>query len=107
MRVINTTAFVLALVVALAYYFFSVHKWKAQNNKNVMPTEGGNTNTNDIPLAITIIDKATVEEEELVAIITAAIHEFTGKKDVEVVSIRPSATNWTLTGRQNALRNWL
>lgn len=94
----------MALVVVLAYYFFSVRKWKTQNNKNVIPTEGGNANANDIPVATTIVDKDTEEDEELVAIITAAIHEFTGTEDFEVVRIRPSEA-WTLTGRQNALRN--
>lgn len=105
MKVINTTAFVLALVVVLAYYFFSVHKWKDENNKKAIPTEGGNPNTNDIPLAITIVDEDPEDDEVLVAIISAAIHEFTGTDNFEVVRIKPSPA-WTLTGRQNALRNW-
>lgn len=105
MRVINTTAFVLALLVALAYYFFSVRKWKAQNNKNIIPTEVSNANTEGVPSAIMIINEGTAEDEELIAVITAAIHEFTGTRDFEVVMIKPSAVIWTLTGRQKALRN--
>lgn len=100
----NTTAFVVALVIVLAYYFFSVRKWKAQNHKDVIPTKSVNANTNDIPVATIIVDEDTEEDEELVAIITAAIHEFTGTDDFEVVKIKPSAPNWTLTGRQKALR---
>jgi len=104
-RVINTTAFVLALVIVLAYYFFSVRKWKAQNNKKAISTESVHVDTNDRPVGLTIVDGEIEDDEELVAIITAAIHEHTGKDDFEVVKIRPSATNWTLTGRQNALRH--
>ncbi len=46
-----------------------------------------------------------VEDEYIIAVITAAIHEFTGSEAFEVVKIRPTAQNWTLTGRQNLLIN--
>jgi len=104
-KVINTTAFVLALVVVLAYYFFSVHQWKTKINKKELPTESDNQNANDIPLAFTIVDENPEYDEELVAVITAAIHEFTGTDNFKVVSIKPRPA-WTPTGRQNALRNW-
>lgn len=105
MRIINTTAFVVALVLVLAYYFFSVRKWKAQNNKNVITTEMISTNGDDVSVAIAIGNENCEEGEELFAIITAAIHEFTGSTEFEVVKIRASADNWRITGRQNALRN--
>lgn len=50
---------------------------------------------------------ADVEEDELIAIITAAIHEFAGAKDFEVVSIKQNGENWALTGRQNLLASRL
>ncbi|AJQ25469.1 hypothetical protein [Pelosinus fermentans] len=48
---------------------------------------------------------ANVEDEYIIAAITAAIHEFTGSGEFEVVRIRPTAQNWILTGRQNLLIN--
>jgi len=58
-----------------------------------------------ISLPAIVVDVDTVEED-LIAVITAAIHEFTGTSDFEVVRIRPSAEKWTLTGRQNSVSNW-
>ncbi|AIF52812.1 hypothetical protein [Pelosinus sp. UFO1] len=54
------------------------------------------------PLAPQLIDGS--EEEYLIAVITAAIQEFTGSGDFEVVQIKQYAQNWTLIGRQNLLR---
>lgn len=48
---------------------------------------------------------ADVEDEYIIAAITAAIHEFTGSEEFEVVRIKPTAQNWILTGRQNLLIN--
>lgn len=48
---------------------------------------------------------ADVEDEYIIAAITAAIHEFTGSGEFEVVRIKPTAQNWILTGRQNLLIN--
>ena len=45
------------------------------------------------------------QDDDLIAVITAAIHEFTGTRDFEVVKITPSAENWKLTGRQNQISN--
>jgi len=104
-RVINTTAFVLALVVVLGYYLFSVRKWKTQNKNNSMPMEKGKENNHEMSLVTLPVNEDTEENDELVAIMTAAIHEFTGSADFQVVKIKPSATNWTLTGWQNSLRN--
>lgn len=55
-----------------------------------------------LPPTLTEID---AEEEYVIAVITAAIHEFTGTGEFEVVKIKPSAQNWILTGRQNLLAN--
>ena len=100
MRTINTTAFVLALVVVLGYYMFSVRKWK----KNSIPIEKSQENPPEMALVTTLV-KDTEDEDELVAIMTAAIHEFTGSDDFQVVKIKPSAKNWTVSGWQNSLRN--
>lgn len=51
------------------------------------------------------LTEGDAEEEYVIAVITAAIHEFTGTGDFEVVKIKPSAQNWILTGRQNLLAN--
>lgn len=48
---------------------------------------------------------ADVEDEYIIAAITAAIHEFTDSEEFEVVRIRLTAQNWILTGRQNLLIN--
>lgn len=48
---------------------------------------------------------ADVEDEYIIAAITAAIHEFIGSGEFEVVRIRPTAHNWILTGRQDLLIN--
>jgi hypothetical protein len=38
-KIINTTAFILALLVTLGYYFFSVRKWKAKKEKMGIDTK--------------------------------------------------------------------
>lgn len=101
MRIINTTAFVLALVVVLSYYLFSVRKWK----KTSIITEEGNDHIPGTPLVMTAVDVDTEQDDELVAIMTAAIHEFTGREDFQVVKIKQNRKNWTLTGWQDSLRN--
>lgn len=58
----------------------------------------------EIILASTLV-AMDAEEEYLIAVITAAVHEFTRTGDFEVVRIKPSAENWTLIGRQNLLAN--
>jgi hypothetical protein len=68
---------------------------------NVNILDDGNNQIHSAP----ILDTADTEEDDLIAAITAAIHEFTGTGDFEVVSIKPSGDNWTLTGRLNLLRN--
>jgi Na+-transporting methylmalonyl-CoA/oxaloacetate decarboxylase gamma subunit len=45
------------------------------------------------------------EDEYLIPVITAAIHEFTDTENFEVVRIKPNARNWILIGRQNQLAN--
>lgn len=55
-----------------------------------------------VPLAPLLVDGS--EEEYLIAVITAAIQEFTGSGDFEVVQIKQRAQNWTLIGRQNLLK---
>ena len=56
----------------------------------------------DAPLAPQLVDGS--EEEYLIAVITAAIQEFAGSGDFEVVQIKQHASNWTLFGRQNLLK---
>ena len=43
------------------------------------------------------------EDDELLAVLAAAVTEFEGTSDFQVVSIRPSGRNWTLTARQELL----
>lgn len=45
------------------------------------------------------------EDEYLIAVITAAIQEYNGSGEFEVVRIKQRAQNWILTGRQNLLAN--
>lgn len=45
------------------------------------------------------------EDDDLIAVITAAIHEVAGNGEFEVVSIKPSGADWQLTGRQELLRS--
>lgn len=49
------------------------------------------------------------EEEELIAVITAAIAEFTGSSTdaFKVLRIRQHSANWSLTGRQDIMHNRL
>lgn len=63
-----------------------------------------NSYQSEMSLESTVLDIDT-EEEYLIAVITAAVHELTGNGDFEVVRIERSAENWTLTGRQNLLAN--
>ncbi len=56
-------------------------------------------------LTVSASTDADMEDEYIIAAITAAIHEFTGSGEFEVVRIKPTAQNWILTGRQNLLIN--
>lgn len=56
-------------------------------------------------LTYPLID-ANVVDDDVIAVITATIHEFTGTGEFEVVKIKRSSENWTLTGRQNSVANW-
>lgn len=49
------------------------------------------------------------DDEELIAVITAAIAEFTGSSsdDFKVLSIRPHRNNWALSGRQDIMHSRL
>jgi len=67
--------------------------------------EPHNKNVHEVhPLPTSVVDVEEEDEEELIAVITAAIEEFTGTSEFEVVRITPRAGNWLLTGRQNLLR---
>ena len=43
------------------------------------------------------------EDEDVLAVIMAAVAEYEGTSDFQVLSIRPSGTNWKLTARQELL----
>ena len=45
------------------------------------------------------------DDEGLIAVITAAVHEFAGTGDFKVVSIKQNGDSWKITGRQDLLRN--
>lgn len=45
------------------------------------------------------------EEDELLAVIAAALAEFEGTDQFTVVSIRANNRTWRLTGRQESMRN--
>lgn len=44
-------------------------------------------------------------EAELLAVITAAIHAFTGSAEFKVVRVKRCSNNWTLFGRQIIMTN--
>lgn len=44
------------------------------------------------------------EDDELFAVIAAAIATFEGGGEFQVVSIRPSGRNWAFTGRQELMQ---
>jgi Na+-transporting methylmalonyl-CoA/oxaloacetate decarboxylase gamma subunit len=47
------------------------------------------------------------EDDELFAVIAAAVAEFEGGGEFQVLSIRPSGRNWTFTGRQELMQGRL
>jgi hypothetical protein len=49
----------------------------------------------------------TSEDDELFAVIAAAVAEFEGGGDFQVLSIRPSGRNWAFTGRQELMQGRL
>ncbi|GMA98340.1 hypothetical protein [Pelosinus sp. IPA-1] len=73
---------------------------KKRSSENLSIEEGDESEY--APLVPLLIDGS--EEEYLIAVITAAIQEFTGSGDFEVVQIKQHAQNWTLIGRQNLLK---
>jgi len=76
----------------------------ALGNRSKQETAIEQNNSQEIPLPSTLVDVES-EDEYLIIVITAAIHEFTGTENFEVVRFKPSAKNWTLIGRQNLLAN--
>jgi hypothetical protein len=49
----------------------------------------------------------TSEDDELFAVIAAAVAEFEGGGEFQVLSIRPSGRNWAFTGRQELMQGRL
>jgi len=47
------------------------------------------------------------EDDELFAVIAAAVAEFEGGGEFQVLSIRPSGRNWAFTGRQELMQGRL
>jgi hypothetical protein len=74
-----------------------------RNKPQGAPMIHENSEQHEILLPSTITELEA--DEDVIAVITAAIHEFTGTGEFQVVKIKPSATNWVLTGRQNLLAN--
>lgn len=87
------------LVLAIVVICFIV---MIRNRSQKEPTKSSEPHEILIPSALAELE---AEEEYVIAVITAAIHEFTGTGEFEVVKIKPSAQNWVLTGRQNLLAN--
>lgn len=75
-----------------------------RNRSHGEPAIDQNSDQHDSVLTSPLID-VNVVEEDLIAVITAAIQEFTGTGEFEVVKIKRSSENWTLTGRQNLVSN--
>jgi Na+-transporting methylmalonyl-CoA/oxaloacetate decarboxylase gamma subunit len=74
------------------------------NRSHQEPIIKQNNDQQEIPLPSTLV-AVEAEDEYLIVAITAAIHEFAGTDNFEVVRIKPSARNWILIGRQNLLAN--
>lgn len=87
------------LVLAIVVIGFIV---MIRNRSQREPAKGSEQHEILLP---SVLIEGDAEEEYMIAVITAAIHEFTGTGEFEVVKIKPSAQNWTLTGRQNLLAN--
>lgn len=43
-------------------------------------------------------------EDDILAVVSAALMEFESAGDFKVLKIKPSCRNWTITGRQEQLR---
>ncbi|HMM19264.1 MAG TPA: OadG family protein [Selenomonadales bacterium] len=84
----------LGIIAALAVvaYFFRGHQAKA------MPAATAKS---------VYEDPAADTEEELFAVIAAAIAEFEGDGEFQVVSIRRRSRSWALFGRAELMRNRL
>ena len=61
-------------------------------------------NQQNVSIPAVIVD-LEMDDEYVIAVITAAIHEFTGTDNFQVVRIKSRADNWILIGRQNLLAN--
>jgi hypothetical protein len=90
----------LALAIFIICVIVVLRKNRSQKEIVMQPNHGHHG-----ILAASASTEADVEDEYIIAAITAAIHEFTGSGEFEVVRIRPTAQNWILTGRQNLLAN--
>ncbi len=94
------------VVVILIIGFLAIVRNRSLKKENAGHFAGQyNKNAHEVhPLPTSVVDVEEEDEEELIAVITAAIEELTGTSEFEVVRITPRAGNWLLTGRQNLLR---
>lgn len=73
-------------------------------NRSKKPVMEQSYNQKNVSIPAVIVD-LEMDDEYLIAVITAAIHEFTGTDNFQVVRIKSRADNWILIGRQNLLAN--
>lgn len=68
-------------------------------NRNGIAAE---TATETVPAcgAASLPGMATEDDDEILAVITAAIAEFEGDHDLQIASIKRRSNNWKLTGLQ-------
>ncbi len=100
--------FITLLVIIFAFFIMlklqRPAKRPEKNNEYVMPAV---QSKQDMPVMAVQsgAESAVVQDEELLAVITAAIYAFNGSAGFRVVSFRRSCNNWQFAGRQNLMNS--
>jgi hypothetical protein len=94
----NSTAFLIGLVVAIGYYLYSRRKKPADNNWEAVIQKICDEDKKAFPVS---------EEDELIAVIAAALAEADGTESFQAPRIRSSCRKWAFTGRQELVHNRL
>lgn len=94
----NSTAFLIGLVAAVGYYLYSRRKKRTNIDREAAIQKTSDEDIKAFPIS---------EEDELLAVIAAAVAEAEGTDEFRALRIRPSGKTWALTGRQELVHNRL
>ncbi|MBU2699770.1 Na+-transporting methylmalonyl-CoA/oxaloacetate decarboxylase gamma subunit [Sporomusaceae bacterium BoRhaA] len=94
----------LIAVIILCYVAKVAQEAKdAKEEKNKPREAQAAVQTSSVSVPQPVAHTATQDDDELIAVISAAIAAISGSTSVQILSIRNGGKSWTMTGRQEVM----